>query len=708
MRLATLLIVQFSVVGWNNARAQCPDGSPPPCRSGLARGHVTIDSDAVAILPFRVRGPPGEVEWLREGIVDWLNIALDGLAGWRVVHPRTLLLRAPARAELMDIPAASRTAREVGAASLIVGSAFASGTQLRLHAELYDAVATRRLATVEARAPTADPAPGVDSLAVGLARQRLLSHRPTTRRSVEEYATTSPQALRAYLASEHLARQGAWQAAADSLLTAIGYDSTFGLAYYRLYIAGTFGAVPRGWQSPEIIRAALRHLDRLPQRQRDLLLTVHAQQSGIRTEAIRRADDLGRRYPDDAEAAYIQGESYFHFGLASGERPDEALEPFERALDRDPSLVEPYNHAIELRCLVGDTARAWRLMTRLVKVAPEFFIGRALNLAMRAGLRGEDPANLSRALRLSGIRDAETILDRTQVEALRALAGQPGRALAVADSFAALMTEPDLPQTERIQALLRRSLYHLTRGRYAEAWKMLQRAATIEPGNPDVLASAAVYALVTRKHTGEGRAAAGQLGAADSSAPTARTLVAWEAAEDGDTARLATLLGVGEPAGPADFARVYREAHRAGLWGLLDLVRGDTTAAGQKLEEAYRIRPYGYRGQGIFPGVGYADIALDAYLSLAWAQLESRVVSAEAALRLVDDAALVPDHGIPYGAQAEELRGQIAELQRDTAAAIRAYRTFIELWSDADPELQPRVAAARAARARLEGRRDAR
>jgi len=267
MRLATLLIVQFSVVGWNNARAQCPDGSPPPCRSGLARGHVTIDSDAVAILPFRVRGPPGEVEWLREGIVDWLNIALDGLAGWRVVHPRTLLLRAPARAELMDIPAASRTAREVGAASLIVGSAFASGTQLRLHAELYDAVATRRLATVEARAPTADPAPGVDSLAVGLARQRLLSHRPTTRRSVEEYATTSPQALRAYLASEHLARQGAWQAAADSLLTAIGYDSTFGLAYYRLYIAGTFGAVPRGWQSPEIIRAALRHLDRLPQRQ---------------------------------------------------------------------------------------------------------------------------------------------------------------------------------------------------------------------------------------------------------------------------------------------------------------------------------------------------------------------------------------------------------------------------------------------------------
>ena len=60
--------------------------------------------------------------------------------------------------------------------------------------------------------------------------------------------------------------------------------------------------------------------------------------------------------------------------------------------------------------------------------------------------------------------------------------------------------------------------------------------------------------------------------------------------------------------------------------------------------------------------------------------------------------------GPVFRADAEELRGQIAEQQGDTVAAIRAYRNFTDLWKDADPDLQPRVAAARAVLARLERR----
>jgi hypothetical protein len=60
--------------------------------------------------------------------------------------------------------------------------------------------------------------------------------------------------------------------------------------------------------------------------------------------------------------------------------------------------------------------------------------------------------------------------------------------------------------------------------------------------------------------------------------------------------------------------------------------------------------------------------------------------------------------GVVYRGDAEELLGQIAEQQGDTATAIRAHRNFVALWRDADPEVQPRVAAARAALARLEGR----
>jgi hypothetical protein len=43
----------------------------------------------------------------------------------------------------------------------------------------------------------------------------------------------------------------------------------------------------------------------------------------------------------------------------------------------------------------------------------------------------------------------------------------------------------------------------------------------------------------------------------------------------------------------------------------------------------------------------------------------------------------------------------IAERLGDREAAVRGYRNFVALWAQADPELQPRVQAAREALARL-------
>ena len=261
-RTLALLFVQLGVVATGHGlHAQCPDGSPPPC--GPARvappARIPLDSSALAVLPFHTTGASADVAWLREGMVDLLSIALDGFAGWRTVHPRTVLARA------------------AGAATMVLGSAVAVGPQLRLRAELYDAVGLRRLAAVDASGSLAEPGPVVDSVAVGLARERLGRTGLAGRRAPHEYATTSPQALRAYLAAEQLVRQGALQVAAESLFRAIALDSTFGLAYYRLYVVSSYGgALPGGRLSdiPRIVRAGLRHAATLPQRQRDLLASV--------------------------------------------------------------------------------------------------------------------------------------------------------------------------------------------------------------------------------------------------------------------------------------------------------------------------------------------------------------------------------------------------------------------------------------------------
>jgi tetratricopeptide (TPR) repeat protein len=50
---------------------------------------------------------------------------------------------------------------------------------------------------------------------------------------------------------------------------------------------------------------------------------------------------------------------------------------------------------------------------------------------------------------------------------------------------------------------------------------------------------------------------------------------------------------------------------------------------------------------------------------------------------------------LELGAELYERIAKMYDVKGDTAKAISHYRDFIELWKDADPELQPRVAAAR-------------
>jgi hypothetical protein len=57
-----------------------------------------------------------------------------------------------------------------------------------------------------------------------------------------------------------------------------------------------------------------------------------------------------------------------------------------------------------------------------------------------------------------------------------------------------------------------------------------------------------------------------------------------------------------------------------------------------------------------------------------------------------DPASLAPVH---------ERLGQLYEAQGNVAKALEHDRAFVALWDKADPELQPRVAAARARIARL-------
>ena len=661
--------------------AQCPDGSPPPCRT---RDHqppaIAVDSDAVAILPFRVSGPP-EAQYLREGMLDLLNVALDGFAGWRVLQPRAFLRQVGASADAIEVPQAARLARAAGAATFVLGNVVALGPELRVQAELYESARGTSLASVRARGTLALPAPVADSIAGGLARQRLALHSGVTRRALEEYTTTSPAALQEYLIAEQLARRARWREVAESLAAAIGHDSTFALAYYGLYRAiswGNSGPILQRASGPaltpytihDVIQAALRHLDRAPPRQRRLLEYASATN---RADALRLADGLTRDYPDDADAWLERGDAYFHIGLESGEPPTIALDGLERAIALDPLVPEAYLHVVQLRSMLGDSAGAWRTLDRLRAMAPTWEATAGLELAMRAWWRGTEPASLT-------VPTAEIA---TTIGRYLLLIGDqvPARAVALADSLAVLAATPDHAPAERVTALLRRQVYHLAQGRHVSAWELLRQAAVLDPAGQEVLGATVLHHLVTGTHASEAADAARQLASSPALPLWGSAVLAWRVVVTEATASapntVRQLLSTGEYS-------TFRSALADGLLGLVSLRAGDTVTAHRELA----------RGNAAWIETRNIEKFLPTpVLGLEAARLDVRAGDLDAASRRLYET--TGPIGVMFRAQAEELRGQIALQRADTAAAIHSYRNFIELWKDADPELQPRVAAAR-------------
>lgn len=687
-RMVLLLTATMSAYPAIRLAAQCPDGSPPPCRRATVTARAATDSNALAILPFRVSGPP-EAQYLGEGMLDLMSVALDGFAGWRVIQPRAMLRQIGSEREMLDITRAARFAREAGAAQFVMGSVVTLGPELRVQAELYESARGRPIASVRARGTLALPGPVADTIAGGLARQRLARYPGVARRPLAEYTTTSPRALEAYLVGEQLARRARWQEAAESLTAAIARDSTFALAYYGIYRAVAWGnAAPLFSTSvdhpasasaiDQVLQAALRHLDRAPPRQRRLLEFVATTN---RVESLRRADELVRDYPDDADAALERGDAYYHVGLQMGEPPQQSLASLQRAIALDPAVPEAYLHVVQLLCMMSDTAAAWRALQPLQGVAPQWEATRALGAVMRAGFRGVDPAALS--------SPDPTVTTMVSRYALWALDATPARAVALADSFAAPAAALDRPPADRVAALLRRHVYRLAQGRYAAAWDMLREASLLDPNGRLVLGATVLHHIVTGAHSGEATAAARRLSAGQDTAPLwAAAVLAWHTATvdppDSARAALSHLLARG-PYPP------FRSDLLDGLNGVVALRLGDSLAARRGLSNANATWIELRDIEEFFP---------NPYFALVAARLDRTAGDPDPAVRRLYDT--VGPIGIIWRAEAEELRGAIAEQRGDTAAATRGYRNFVDLWKDADGELQPRVAAARAALARLE------
>nr|MBA3583564.1 tetratricopeptide repeat protein [Gemmatimonadota bacterium] len=341
----------------------------------------------IAVLPFSVQS--AELEEWREGMVDLVSTNLDGVAGLRTIDSRTVLARwreAVPGNEVADLETALDVGRRAGARYVLLGSAVAIGGGVRLSADVYDTGDGSKLGQ-----GTVDGAPDsvfalVDRLSIEVLRAVLRGQErdlPTV--NLARVTTTSLPALKAYLQGEVLFREGDFEAAIPAYERAVEADSTFALAHYRLAHAHGWSAI-QGDLTQEAIERAARFADRLPERERVVVLAERALLQGS-LDGIEPLEELVRRYPDDVEAWYTLGDTYFHLGEQTLIDPlEEGTKAFARATELDPTFAPAYIHQIDTAIYESDSARAAGLIATYDRLASGSEMATALRFAFALAL----------------------------------------------------------------------------------------------------------------------------------------------------------------------------------------------------------------------------------------------------------------------------------------------------------------------------------
>jgi tetratricopeptide (TPR) repeat protein len=440
------------------------------------------------------------------------------------------------------------------------------------------------------------------------------------------------------------------------------------------------------------IQEAKRYSDHLSSRIKLILRAFQALDRGERFEALRSANELAASYPDDPEAALVAADIYFHYGDLA---PRLMIKAFDQAIALDPRTPESYFHLVQVYSAIGDTANVWRAHAREVEVVRDGLAPWFRDIALRALFRHEDPLSLVNELtaRLAERPPSNQAIALQSIMRQIIICGEadPPHALIVADSFAALAGKMERPTVLRLAALIYRHDLYLARGQYQKAWASLEQGMALDPTHIDILARTVLHYIIAGTREREARQAADRL-MLQPDLLHMILLAVWYRAADGRLDSVETRsLYEHTVLMRADWVP-YRDAFLAGLRGLNQISAGELGRGRELLSQAFEVQ---------FPNTFVSWAVPDRRFTLALARLDLAAGELDVANHHVRD--IKGWIGVLERAEAEELRGQIEEQLGDTAAAVQAYRNFVGMWQDADPELQPRVAAARAALARLEG-----
>jgi serine/threonine-protein kinase len=354
---------------------------------------ASVDPNAVAILPFRVRGE-SSIQYLREGMVDLLAAKLTGEGGLRAADPRGVYAgwRRMVGNENEDLTTDSAVAlaSRLGVGNVLLGDVIGNPSGIVVNASI-----TSDRGRVVGRASAQGAHTELSTLVDRLVAQLLTASSGEEPQRLDALTSTSLPALRAYLEGQAAYRRGNYGEAVEKFGRAVDFDSTFALA--GMGLAAADGWVGTGHARDRGRAIAWRWRDRLSARDLALLkLSVGSAYPRLPTirEQLAATEEALRLSPDRMELWYWLGDVYFHHGkiLGNDNWEADADKWLRRAVAADSAFAPPAQHLVglyarqgrtkDLRALVdgvlpliGDGATAdfikWRLAVALGSPLPD-------------------------------------------------------------------------------------------------------------------------------------------------------------------------------------------------------------------------------------------------------------------------------------------------------------------------------------------------
>ncbi len=313
----------------------------------------------IAVLPAKPSGSDSALSKLGRDLVLTLSANLTGAGEIRAVDPQTVLGEVGATAthsKSQDLA----LARRLGAGGVVRGTLVRVGADVRWDVDWISSDDGKLLAQASTTAPADSIRAFTDTVTRSLLKQIWLRGQIPSPSLDAAVKTRSVPALKAFLTGEADIVADRWGDAAIAYNSAIGADSTFWLAYWRLWYASAWPGVD---VDSNLVNAARMHRSELPDRERLLIEACTCVAESLNV-AIRLAKQVTVRFPDDWFGWMFYADYLVHAGPVLGYTAADARAALEHTVALKPNMVDGWGHLL-LMSLGKDTAATNRSIRAL-------------------------------------------------------------------------------------------------------------------------------------------------------------------------------------------------------------------------------------------------------------------------------------------------------------------------------------------------------